>query len=149
MNEKEKEKPKFGWLERLKRVKHIEIYIAVIFIAIIALIYLSTVKESSTDSTDSAYEMTITGYVEYLETELESILSNIGGVSNVNVMITLDMSEVKVDNSTITIENFPAIKGIIITASGVSDTALKLKVLYAVEAVIDVTRDNIQILSSD
>ena len=57
MNEK-----KFGfkWLEKLKKVKHIEIYIAIIFIVILALIYLSTTKKSSgINTTNEIQEMTV------------------------------------------------------------------------------------------
>ena len=44
---------------------------------------------------------------------------------------------------------FPKIKGVLVTAKGVNNTANKLKVLHAIEAVIDVTNGNIEILSSE
>ena len=43
MSDNEK-KIKFKWFEKLKNVKHIEIYVAVIFIVIILLIYFSSTK---------------------------------------------------------------------------------------------------------
>jgi len=146
MNEKEK-KASFKWLEKLKKIKHIEIYVAVIFLVIILLIYLSNF--SSKKKTNSNEEMTITTYVEQLEDNLEEILSNIEGVDNVKVMITLDMTTANVENSSITLGSFPEIKGVLITAKGVNDTAIKLKVLHAVEAVIDIKNKSIEILSSD
>lgn len=149
MNEKEKKPIK--WLAKLKNIKHIEVYVAIIFIVILLLIYMSNISSNgtSTDDSQSTNELTITAYVEDLENNLQDILSNIGGVSNVKVMITLNMSESTVTDSKITIENFPEIKGVIITASGASDTATKMKILHAVEAVIDVKNGNIEILSSD
>ena len=146
MNEKEK-KASFKWLEKLKKIKHIEIYVAVIFLVIILLIYLSNF--SSKKKTNSNEEMTITTYVEHLEDNLEDILSNIGGVDDVKVMITLDMATANIENSNITLGSFPEIKGVLITAKGVNDTAIKLKVLHAVEAVIDIKNKSIEILSSD
>ena len=41
------------------------------------------------------------------------------------------------------------IKGVVITAKGVNNTTNKLKVLHAVEAVIDVNNGNVEILSSE
>lgn len=152
MSENEK-KIKFKWLEKLKNIKHIEIYIAVIFVVVLLLIYLSNSGASSKSKslTKSTYqdEMTITSYVANLESNLQDVLSNINGVENVKVMITLDMSNVSVENSKININTFPPIKGIIITAKGLNDTARRLKVLHAVEAVVDVTNGNIEILSSE
>lgn len=152
MSENEK-KIKFKWLEKLKNIKHIEIYIAVIFVVVLLLIYLSNSGSSpkSKSLTKSTYqdEMTITSYVANLESNLQDVLSNINGVENVKVMITLDMSNVSVENSKININTFPPIKGIIITAKGLNDTARRLKVLHAVEAVVDVTNGNIEILSRE
>ena len=105
----------------------------------------SKTKETSR----SLSEMTITTYVEDLETNLEEILSKIGGVSNVKVMITLEMDKAYLENSTIKISEFPKIKGVVVTAKGVNETSIKMKVLHAIEAVIDVTNGNIQILCSE
>ncbi len=147
MNEK-----KFGfkWLEKLKKVKHIEIYIAIIFIVILALIYLSTTKKSSgTNTTNEIQEMTVMSYVDNLETNLEAIINKIGGVSEAKVLISLDMNTAKVTDSKIDLNYFPDVKGVIVTAKGLSNTTSKMKVLHAIEAVIDVSNGNIQILSSD
>ena len=136
------------WLEKLKKVKHIEIYIAIIFIVVILLIYISSVDYQKGKSS-SNNGMSITTYVNDLEENLEDILSNIGGVSNVNVMITLDFNTAVVENSNITLSEFPKVKGIIVTAKGLNSTAKKMSVLHAIEAVIDVTNGNIEIISSD
>lgn len=147
----EENKPKFSFWDKLKKIKHIEIYIAVIFVAILLLIYLSNFsnrRTSSSSSKTTANELSITGYVQNLEDNLEEILSNIGGVSNVKVMITLDMSETTIDNQQIQLQTMPPIKGVVVTAKGVEDVAVKIKVLHAIEAVIDVTNGNIQILST-
>lgn len=145
-------KIKFKWLEKLKNIKHIEIYISILFVVVLLLIYLSSSNKASEKTkiqSTKQNDMSITAYVNNLESDLENVLSNIGGVSSVKVLITLDMSKVGVENSQITINTFPPVKGIIITAKGLNDTARRLKVLHAVEAVIDVTNGNIEILSSE
>ena len=147
MNDKEK-KPAIKWLEKLKNVKHIEIYIAVIFIVIILLIFLSNSKTKDTKSA-STNDMSVTAYIERIERNLEESLSSIAGVSDVKVMITLNTDKMEIENSEIVLTKFPEIKGVLVTAKGVSNTTNKLKVLHAIQAVIDVTNGNIQILSSE
>lgn len=149
MSDNEK-KTGFKWFEKLKKIKHIEIYIAIIFIVILLLIYMSNFTGSKSDNNDlNTDTLTVTAYIDRLESNLEETLSNIGGVSDVKVMITLNMTEAEVADSQITLNKFPEIKGVIVTAKGVNDTATKLKVLHAVEAVIDIRNGNIEILSSE
>ena len=147
MSEKEN-KPKLKWLEKLKNVKHIEIYIAIIFIVIILLIFFSNHSTNENKQTITN-DMTVTTYIENMELNLEEILSNISGVSNVKVMISLNLNELQVENNSIKLTSFPTINGILVTAKGVNNTAIKLKVLHAIEAVIDVKNGNIEILSSE
>ena len=139
-------KLKFTWMDKLKKIKHIEIYILILFIAVLGLIFFSTTKRTGTASGDAT---TVSGYITSVETRLENILSNIEGVSNVNVMISLDMQDAEVENSNLKMSSFPSIKGVLITAKGVDDTYTKMKVLHAVETVIEVTGHNIQIFSSN
>ncbi len=149
MSDNEK-KSGFKWFEKLKKIKHIEIYIAIIFIVILLLIYMSNFSNSNADNSDSSSDnLTITAYIDRLESNLEETLSNIGGVSDVKVMITLNMSDANVTDSTINLNEFPEIKGVIVTAKGVDNIATKLKVLHAIEAVIDINNGNIEILSSE
>ncbi len=148
MSDNEK-KSGFKWFEKLKKIKHIEIYVAILFIVILLLIYMSSSTKSSSDNDDSiADTLTVTAYIDRLESNLEATLSNIGGVSDVKVMITLNMSEAEVTDSQISLNKFPEIRGVIVTAKGVDNTAIKLKVLHAVEAVIDIRNGNIEIISS-
>ena len=148
MSEKEK-KPTIRWLEKLKNIKHIEIYVAIIFIVILLLIYFSNYKSKKVVNTSTSNEMTVTAYIDDLEENLQEILSNIAGVSDVKVMITLNLNEHEVVDSKINMTKFPQIKGVVVTAKGVNNTTNKMKVLHAIEAVIDVTNGNIEILSSE
>lgn len=147
MSEKEKKTNK--WLDKLKNVKHIEIYIAIIFIVILLLIYFSTKSTKEEKNTSKTYDSSVSAYIENLETNLEEILSNIAGVSDVKVMITLNVADLDVENSKLAMTKFPEIKGVLVTAKGVNITANKLKILHAIEAVIEVNNNNIEILSSE
>ena len=144
----EQKRTSIKWLDKLKKIKHIEIYIAVIFVVVLLLVYLSSTGNSKKQSSDYT-ETNIMSYVDNLETNLEEILSNIAGVTNVKVMITLNMQQLEVQESNVIINKFPEIKGVLITAKGVESTSIKLKVLHAVQAVIEVTNGNIEVLSSE
>ncbi len=148
MSDKEKQ-PTVTWLSKLKNIKHIEIYIAIIFIVIIVLIYMSTNKSKEKTQLNLSNDMSITSYIERIEQNLEESLSNIAGVSNVRVMITLNLNDMEVVDDKISITTFPEIKGVLVTAKGVNNTANKMKVLHAIQAVVDVTNGNIEILSSE
>lgn len=143
------EKPKIRWLEKLKNVKHIEIYVGIIFVIIILLIFMSTKKTTSTIGKTTTKDMSVSAYIDSLEQDLEASLSNIAGVSDVKVLITLDLTKLTVEGDQIVLSTFPEIKGILVTAKGVNITNNKLKVLHAIEAVMDVTNSNIEILSSE
>jgi len=149
MNEKEK-KSGFKWLNKLKNIKHIEIYIAILFVVVLLLIFVSDFNNTKSERTklSTLNELSVISYVDNLEQNLEEILSKIEGITNVKVMITLNMAEAEVEDSKITLNKFPEIKGVLVTANGLGNTTLKMKVLHAIEAVIEVTSDNIEILSS-
>ena len=150
MNDKP-QKSKIKWIEKLKNIKHIEIYITLIFAIILILIFLSSTNSKTTTtnyakSTDTK-QQTIATYVDNMEAKLEQILSQVQGASNVSVMLTLDMTNSSVQDNIIKTEKFPEIKGIIIVANGVDKTAVKMNILKAVQTVIDISNGRIEILS--
>ena len=143
---------KFKWIEKLKNIKHIEVYITIIFAIVLILIFFSSTgsnKANSRKSTVITQETTITSYVSNMENKLEDILSQVQGASNVNVMITLDMSGSMVKDNIIQTGDFPKIKGVIVVAKGVNNTAVKMNILKAVQTVIDISSGRIEILSSN
>lgn len=149
MNDKP-QKSKGKWLDKLKSVKHIEIYITIVFAIILILIFYSSTNDTnSTKSKQNTNSTTITGYVDSMENRLETVLAQINGASNVKVMITLDMSNANLDGEEITTTSFPQVKGVLIVAKGVENTAVKMNILKAVQAVIDISSGRIEILSSN
>jgi hypothetical protein len=148
MSEKGK-KTTIRWLEKLKNIKHIEIYIAIIFIIILLLIYLSGTKAKDKKTASITNDSSVTSYIDNIENKLEDSLSCISGVSDVKVMITLNLAQLEVKDSKVNMSVFPEIKGVLVTAKGVNNISNKMKVLHAIQAVIDVTNGNIEILSSE
>ena len=144
---------KFKWVEKLKNIKHIEIYITIIFAIILILIFFSSTGSnksgSSTNKSNTTQETTIITYVADIENKLESILSQVQGASNVQVMLTLDMSNATLKDDIIETTNFPPIKGVLIVAKGVENTQVKMNILKAVQAVVDISSGRIEILSSN
>lgn len=150
----DKPRAKIKWIEKLKSIKHIEIYITIIFAIILILIFFSST--SSSKSSSGSYksnpvtqETTITNYISNMESRLEQILSQINGASNVNVMVTLDMSSTTIKDNVIEMAEFPDVKGVVIVAKGVENTVVKMNMLKAVQAVIDISSGRIEILSSN
>ena len=97
-------KDKFRVLyDRIKKVKHIEIYIAVALAVIIAVIYFSSiasivqhgqsrrfkVENNKIDNISSNFS-TSGEYIDYLENKLENVITKVKGAGNVEVVVTLE-----------------------------------------------------------
>jgi|GEM_PF-2089067 len=88
-----KQKTKFsmrGAFEKIRRVKHIEIYAAVIVIAIMLLIFITPSGTTGDRSNNNGNNLTTieTNFVRDMERQLISVLSNIQGAGRVETMIT-------------------------------------------------------------
>lgn len=91
-------KDKFRILfERIKKVKHFEIYIAVGLAIIIAVMYFSFLKAPSQnkdtnnkiDNVSSNFSSS-GEYIDYLENKLENVITLVKGAGNVEVVVTLE-----------------------------------------------------------
>lgn len=82
--------------DRIKKVKHIHIYLAIGLALIIAIIYFSSVfngqKESSSTKDDNINQEFSSSleYVDYLENKLENVLTKVKGTGDVEVIVTLE-----------------------------------------------------------
>ena len=145
---------KFKWMDKLKNIKHIEIYITIIFAIILLLIFFSSTGSKQTNSTNKTSgsktsQTTISTYIDDMENKLEQILSQVQGASNVKVMLTLDMTDATIKDNIVQTQSFPNVKGVVIVASGVDNTMVRMNILKAVQAVIDISSGRIEILSSN
>ncbi len=85
---------KFKWFEKLKKIKHLEIYLVVLLACAVLLIWFvdfgdKKTKNSGATETVSSTSSTLE-YAKELEGRLEKALSNISGAGYVKVMITFD-----------------------------------------------------------
>ncbi len=178
---------KLPFLKKLKNIKHIEIYVCIIFISLLLVIYFinfspqKTSKTSSVESSDTN-EIGFVSSLEYsknLEDKLKTVLSNLKGVKNVQVLVSVssggeiviannveektsfedDGKKVTViktpiivtENGTskpiILMEVLPKVNGVIVVASGAEDVNVKLNIYKAIEAIISIPSENIQVFA--
>ncbi len=87
------------WIAKLKKIKHIEIYVAVGLACIIALAYFAFLapkksKDNNSSSTQlDATEQTFSSseeYTTYLENKLKNVITSVKGVGDATVMVTLE-----------------------------------------------------------
>ena len=90
-------KQKFKALyEKIKKVKHIEIYLAVGLAIIIAISYFASLKPTSQNDSstqDDNINLNFSSsqeYITYIENKLENVLANVKDVGQVNVLVTLE-----------------------------------------------------------
>lgn len=81
------------WWEKIKQIKHWEIYAAVIVVVIMLGIYLSSTRTNHTsNSSESVISVTKAdnSYASQLETKLQNVLSCVAGAGRVAVMVMTD-----------------------------------------------------------
>ena len=174
------------WLEKLKKVKHIEVYAVILLAVVIIAIWLFPTGSDTQTSASVGTGTTTEQYARSLEERLNKVLSSIAGAGSVDCMITLD-GEVervlaysndeqnsstenttssgttnKTESSTsnkepiiinvngtseplVLYEIMPDIKGIVIVSSGADDVRVKLDILKAVQALLNVTSAQVEI----
>lgn len=122
MSDNKKWFEKIDFFQKLKNIKHIEIFVAVIFAVVIFMIYLSTTGSKSLLSSSSNKNQTS------FESRLSDILSDIDGAGNVTVFVHSEEDK---------------IVGIIVVASGADNVGVRLNILKAIQTVLSSPTPNI------
>ena len=167
--------------QRIKKIKHIEIYLAVGVAAIMVLIYLFASAPKADENKQLTNNDNIVAnfsssqeYVNYLENKLATVLTEVKGAGEVNVVITLEKgfeyiyateeethttsNGTTVTTSTIEMVNgqpvlkeeiYPVIKGIVVISSGANDVSVKMDMLSVIQTVIDVSSSKINIIQGN
>ena len=133
--------------EKAKTIKNIEIIVAVILIAIVLLIYASTINNNQSNNTRNVEAQDITQDIEH---KLASILSEIDGAGTVTVMITYktDFNQTEMVSSNTSRERIGTeVKGVIIVAEGANDVRVKLNLIKAAQAVLDINASSIEVFA--
>ena len=129
--------------KKLKSIKHIEIILAVLFGLIILMVYFSSTSSSSTNS-QTNYEdeslSAVSAYTQEVEQKLTNLLSKIDGVGAVDVMIMID------EKTNLETEALPTITSAVVVAEGARNVWVKLEIVKAVEALLNLNTSNIEVL---
>lgn len=81
------------WWEKIKSIKHWEIYAAAIVVVIMLGIYLSSINRKQSTEHDDMVTTVTNGdstYASQLETKLQNVLSCVAGAGHVAVMVMTD-----------------------------------------------------------
>lgn len=114
-------------LKKLKSVKHLEIIVAFVIALVAIFIYFIT---TNVGASDTATVHTSSGGNE-LSRQVASVLCNVEGVGDCNVLITYDDEKV--------------VNGVVVVAEGGDDIGVKVKIIDAVCALVDVKAEKIKI----
>ncbi|MDD4291241.1 MAG: hypothetical protein PHX51_03245 [Clostridia bacterium] len=154
---------KSGFFKKLKGVKNIELIFLIVVVAVVALLFLGNKEETVTTDFQS--------YVLNQQKSLEEVIHKIDGVGRVSVLITYscgseqvyayeEVTETKngVTKTTkemvyvsgkpvVLYELAPVVSGIIVVAEGAENALVKLTIIKAVIALIDVPVANIEVFA--
>ncbi|MGN0796592.1 MAG: hypothetical protein ACI4M5_00105 [Christensenellales bacterium] len=114
-------------LKKLKSVKHLEIIVAFVIALVAIFIYFITTNAGLSDTTTVH---TSSGGNE-LSRQVASVLCNVEGVGDCSVLITYDDEK--------------DVNGVVVVAEGGDDVAVKIKIIDAVCALVDVKAEKIKI----
>lgn len=131
-----------GLFKKLKSIKHIEIILAVLFGLIVLLVYFSSTNAltSSTNSTTSSLSG-VSAYTAEIEQKLENLLCKIDGAGSVEVMVMCE------DNIKLETDTVPKLIAVVIVSSGADNVFVKLNIIRAVQALMNLDTANIEVLS--
>lgn len=120
-----------GFFKKLKSIKHIEVIVAVLLALVVLLVFFSSSNAiNQAGSSNSA--MT---YSTKIENKLESLLEQIEGAGEVNVMIMCDGET----------ENAKIVSAVVVS-SGAGDVFVRLEIIKAVQALLNLDAKNIEVL---
>jgi len=153
---------------RLKKIKHIEFYIAGIAIAIMLLIYFSAnIFGGTKTNADESQNITYDNYIVQQENKVTSMVRQMKGVGKADVAIRFESSieyilavittessngtsttpilvtENGVTKPIIVQEIYPKAKGVVVVCEGAKDAKVKLQVIDAVSIMLDLVKEKI------
>ena len=158
-----------GFINHLKCSPKLALYLSVAAVCIIALLMMKSPEAHSAKAPAPEQVEAPEPSADYqteLEERLKQIISQIGGVSDVSVMLTLDGSEQKVfasdtSESDSKVESktviagskeallestkYPQVRGVLVVCKGGGKAAVKEKVVNAVATVLDISTSKVYV----
>lgn len=171
-----------NFFNKLKSIKHLEIYVLLLFAFVLLLIFMSNFKSKNQSDDTNQTSFSVETYSAMLEEKLEKTLSNVKGAGSVKCMVMVESgieyiyateseevtnsntvsggttSKTTITDNILTItkngvktpvivkENMPKVTGVIIVASGAGSASVRLELLKAVQALMGVDTNNVEIL---
>ena len=81
---------KLSIFQRLRSVKHIEVFVIIIFFVVLGIIFFSNLNLNDSSSNSTSAEFDFENYSSNLERKLENVISEIKGAGKVSIMISFD-----------------------------------------------------------
>lgn len=137
------------FVKKLKQVKHIGIIVLVIFVLILLVILFGDFglnNKTNSQTTDVSTYTSVYQYAEKLETKLKNVLSKIKNVGTIEVMVTVEepqepAGQAPNENG----EVIPKVTGVVVVSSGAESTAVKLNIITAVQTLVNIEQNKIQV----
>lgn len=141
-------------INEIKELFRSEKSIKIILIAGAVIILLIAFSGFSSDSKSDTGNMLFeykkqAEYEEALERKLAEVLSEIEGIGNINIMITLDSSEENMyekNNDEPTYVKMPVIRGVIVVCDGGDNIIVREKVITAVAGAFGISTTRISVI---
>ena len=158
---------KKGIFAKIKSVKNIEIIFALVLGAIALFVFFGNFSLFSTQEKNTSYDFS--EYVSSLQNKIEAVISQIDGAGNVDMVITFSggveqeyayTTEKVTENGVVTETNtltlvsgkpvvirdkMPQISGVVIVADGAGNMSVRLEIIEAVQALLDVPNGKIEV----
>ena len=156
------------WISSLKSKKHLELVIAVIAVVIMLVLYFST-RAGSASKTETVADLYLSDYCAKTERQLVEALEAMKGVGKVKAVVSWESGVEKViayatsnsGNSVTTTpiviqsqgisspivlkELYPKALGVIIICQGGNNIAVKLDVMNAVSALLNISQNKVNV----
>ncbi len=150
--------------EYIKQSPKIMIYTVIAVICMLLLIF--TPEADSSDSENTDFPSPHTEYAKMLERQLKAVISDIEGVGNVTVMVTVEgtvsynyqqdeyISDDREERETVILSNKdpliksianPKVSGVLVICDGGNSSIIREKVIYAVSTVLDIPTNKVYI----
>jgi stage III sporulation protein AG len=147
-------------VQKWKGIKHKEIILVILLSSLLFLFFFSSLGKLSfnDEKTSQSNTFSVDNYVSGLEKRLEDILTQIDGVGNVRVMITVSsgiktVPHYKEDGSVLTSggkpivekEEFPTPIGVVVVSEGADSYLVKSQIIAATVSLLGIKADRVQV----
>jgi stage III sporulation protein AG len=147
-------------VQKWKGIKHKEIVLVILLSLLLFLFFFSSLGKLSfnDEKTSQSNTFSVDNYVSGLEKRLENILTEMDGVGNARVMITVSsgiktVPHYKEDGSVLTSggkpivekEEFPTPIGVVVVSDGADSYLVKSQIIAATVSLLGIKADRVQV----